>query len=256
MADWSTIRAPDVASLAANGAIGLWPIGATEQHGSHLPTGFDTRAAGEVVARAEHQLGDAVVVLPPLAIGASEHWLTLGSTLSLQPATLVLLINDVIRSAAQSGLRCLLIVNGHAGNTGPLLCALGSGQLPLTVRAVSYWNLVESDEIAARCLDDDGGIGHAGEVETSIGLYLDPESVSSDRMTTPGQPLGTGPGSRRPLGMQSPEPEREAPQGVYGDPRRAHPDLGRFVIEQAASGLCSLVRELQLSEHVATADPG
>src|SRR5204862_3828417 len=48
--------------------VALIPVGATEQHGPHLPVGTDTVIA---TALADAAAGQAAVVLPALAFGAS-----------------------------------------------------------------------------------------------------------------------------------------------------------------------------------------
>jgi creatinine amidohydrolase/Fe(II)-dependent formamide hydrolase-like protein len=59
-----------------------------------------------------------------------------------------------------------------------------------------------------------------------------------------GYPLRGGPGSRRTAFARTPRPAEEAPDGVYGDPRRADAALGEFVIETAAAALADHCREL------------
>lgn len=244
---WSELPAPALRELAAQGAIALWPVGSTEQHGAHLATGFDLVSAEAVCDRAAVELAPRAVVLPGLPLGSSDHWLPLGATLSLRPQTLEALVSDVIRSVAAAGFRYLLIVNGHAGNVGPILSALGAtSQSSPAVELVSYWNLVSSEELAAACTADNGGIGHAGEVETSIGLYLGDGLVAGDWAgTSPGASLGGDrPGSRKTVFLRAPRPLEESPTGVYGDPRLARAELGKLVIEGAAAALVDHCRSL------------
>jgi creatinine amidohydrolase len=244
---WGESTAPELRELAERGAVALWPAGATEQHGTHLVTGFDLAAAEAVCSRAAQAVGPLAVVLPGIAIGASDHWLSLGATLSLRAETFEAVVGDVARSVGATGFGHLLIVNGHAGNVGPLLAALGSLSRSLPViEVVSYWTLVDADQIAASCRADDGGIGHAGEVETSIGLYLGEGLVRADRMPAPpGLELTAGrPGSLRATFLRVPRPLDESPTGVYGDPGPARAELGELVIEQSSAALTEHIRSL------------
>jgi creatinine amidohydrolase len=232
--------APDLRDLAASGAVALWPIGSTEQHGTHLVTGFDLASATAVCERAARACVDDVVQLPGLAFGTSEHWLPLGATLSLRPATLLAVVLDVIRSLEQDRFGRLLIVNGHAGNIGVLTAALGdSTRGAMVLDVVSYWTLVDGARLAAACRADGGGIGHAGEIETSIGLALDAGLVRHDRLPPPpGRPLRPGePGGPSGGITPSPRPLIEAPGGVYGDPRPAVAALGELVLGEASAAL-------------------
>jgi creatinine amidohydrolase len=235
---WADATAPELRAAAAVGAIALWPIGATEQHGAHLATSMDLRASATVCDRAVEQLQQArAVILPGLALGASDHWLGLGATLSLRPATLSAVITDVARSLAACGLRHLVIVNGHAGNVGPGLAAAAACDERVTVEFASYWGLVDGTDLAARCAVDDGGIGHAGEVETAIAMHLGADVFRGPLPALAGHALSGGPGSRDAPFLRSPRPAEEAPDGVYGDPRPARVELGSFVIETAAAAL-------------------
>jgi creatinine amidohydrolase len=236
---WSDATAPQLREAAAAGAIGLWPIGTTEQHGGHLATSMDARAAAAVCERALSQVRAArIVLLPTLTFGASDHWLALGATLSLRAATMSAVITDVVRSVGDSGFTRLVIVNGHAGNVGPGLAAVGAlDDGRLAVEFVSYWTLVDPGELAARCRADDGGIGHAGEVETSIAMHIGEEVFRGPMPASPGLALDGGPGSRVAPFARALRAAEEAPHGIYGDPRPATADLGAFVIDTAATAL-------------------
>jgi creatinine amidohydrolase len=240
MARWAEMAAPEVSGLAGIGAVALWPVGSTEQHGTHLVTGFDLASAQAVCDRAAAQATSAVIVLPGLPLGASDHWLPLGATLSLRPATLTGIVLDVARSLDAAGFEHLVIVNGHAGNVGPMLSAIAelSGGRPI-VELVSYWMLLDDEAVAAASKADAGGVGHAGEFETSIGLYLGHGLVVEERLPAPaGIPLGDGiPGSGSSAFLRPPRPLEESPSGVYGDPRPARPEFGEFAVEGASRAL-------------------
>jgi creatinine amidohydrolase len=233
--------APEVRQLARDGAVALWPVGSTEQHGSHLVTGFDLASATAVCERAAEAASAQVVLLPGLAFGASEHWLDLGATLSLRPATMLAVVLDVIRSAERSGFGRLVAVNGHAGNIGVLTAALGdAASAAIQVEVVSYWTLVDPQRLADACFTDAGGVGHAGEVETSIALALDADLAVAARLPAPpGRPLAPGEPGGPPAGgiLRSPRPLVESPGGVYGDPTHARAELGELVIGEASAAL-------------------
>jgi len=233
--------APEVRALAGQGAVALWPVGSTEQHGSHLVTGFDLASATAVCERAAVAASAQVVLLPGLAFGASDHWLELGATLSLRPATLLAVVLDVIRSAERSGFERLVAVNGHAGNIGVLTAALGdTTSSAIQVEVVSYWTLVDARRMADACLSDAGGVGHAGEVETSIALALEAGLAVNERLPAPpGRALVPGEPGGPPAGgiVRSPRPLLESPSGVYGDPSQARPELGELVLAEASSAL-------------------
>ena len=233
------LAAPEVRALAAAGAPALWAIGSTEQHGTHLVTGFDLASAQAVCDRAAERCPRDVALLPGLPFGSSDHWLPLGATWSLSPTTLVSLVSDVARSAAAAGFQQLTIVNGHAGNIGPAVTAVGGLVADTTVvEFLSYWTLVDPERIKALSPSDGGGVGHAGEVETSIALYLGGLAVDERLPAPAGKELSEGPGSSDPI-IRAPRPLIEAPSGVYGNPTTATRELGELMIETAADRLAS-----------------
>jgi creatinine amidohydrolase len=172
IADWRDLTVTELAERLAGGAIALWPVGATEQHGPHVVTGFDHLTAERVVTDAAARLLPHVVVLPTLALGCSVHWLGLGGTLTLTHECLFHVMKDVCHSLERAGANHVVIVNGHMGNVGTGLAVLSEFvDCQLRVEFVSYWDLIDR-ELLTEGLRDGAGVGHAGEFETSIGLHI------------------------------------------------------------------------------------
>jgi creatinine amidohydrolase len=142
------------------------PIGATEQHGPHLPTGTDSEIAGAVAAaaaRLAEQRGTRVAVLPTIEFGVSSHHLRYGGTISFRSDTQLAILRDVLDSLEIQGYRRALIINGHGGNTGVCLAAASEAdaRASLTVAFANWWDMA--------------GIpnpGHAGSIETSVMLAI------------------------------------------------------------------------------------
>jgi len=230
---WARLTAPELKAVLAAPCVGLWAIGSTEQHGPHLVTGFDHLVAATIVDRAAADLGPRALVLPFLPVGCSAHWMGFGATLTLEQDTMMRLIGDVCRSASAAGLRDLVIVNGHAGNIGVGMASSGGlPSLPCRVHFASYWDFM--GDAATRILTSDSGVGHAAELETSIGLSLG-DLIRPDDIPASGAPY------RQPLGRTAVyQPVRVDPtesNGVVGDPAAATRDAGHKLVELAVSGL-------------------
>src|SRR5215469_5643230 len=95
------------------------PVGATEQHGHHLPLGSD---AIHVVAVAEEaaRLTDALVA-PVLSYGYKSNPRTGGGelfpgTISLDAATLIGTISNVVSQLMADGARRIVVLSGHYEN--------------------------------------------------------------------------------------------------------------------------------------------
>ncbi|MCG3751103.1 creatininase family protein [Amycolatopsis sp. Poz14] len=155
-------------------ALVLVSIGATEQHGPHLPTGTDGFLAAAVCERAAElaapRAGRALLLAPTIPYGASDHHLPFNGTLSLSPQTLLHVLDDLARSIAVQGGRRLVIVNGHGGNVGVCHAFAGAASTRhgLAVAHTDYWRVLEPEDIVP---------GHAGEFETSMMMAVRGELV-------------------------------------------------------------------------------
>src|SRR5437667_6173382 len=95
------------ANEAAPESLLVVPLGATEQHGPHLPVGTDSMLVEAVAERVVLALRDSipVVLAPTLPVGTSTHHIPFGGTLSMTSLSLygVLMISDGQRRPADSG---------------------------------------------------------------------------------------------------------------------------------------------------------
>lgn len=249
---WQKLRRDEIKQAADAGAVALLPTGAVEQHGPHLPVDTDSFTAFTVcVQAAERTSACPVLVLPPIWWGLSPHWMTFPGTLTLKSETLLALISDVSESVVHHGIRHLVIVNGHAGNNGLIqTAALQVAQMGLHVAALSYWNTIP-DIMSAVTERDAGGIGHSGEVETSIQMHLQPQCVDLTTIS-PEQCLDLTKRVERYGGIKGvylpPDPRLESPSGVYGMANAATADKGRRVVEGAADRLAAFIRHFRDSD--------
>lgn len=96
-------------------------LGATEQHG-YLNLLTDIKIPLAIADAASQQSG--VLVAPPLNFGCSSYFIDYPGTISLKPATLISVVEDMVRSLHHQGFKRMVIVNGHGGNE-PAKIALG-----------------------------------------------------------------------------------------------------------------------------------
>ena len=90
------------------------PLGSTEQHGPTGAIGTDALTAEAVALELGRRSG--VLVTPAQAYGMAEHHLGFAGTMSLQPATLMAVMHDLVLSLATHGFERIFVVNGHGGN--------------------------------------------------------------------------------------------------------------------------------------------
>ncbi|MDX9752581.1 MAG: creatininase family protein [bacterium] len=160
--------------------VAVLPIGATEPHNLHLPYGTDAVCAeriGELICEKAYSLGANVCLLPCLPYGVDSNLMKFPMTMSLNPSTVDIIIRDIIVSLEAHGIKKLVILNGHGGNTFKQALREFYGKTQVFISLVDWWRVL---------LDRYGEIfenpdDHAGEMETSIGLHLFPELIELDQ---------------------------------------------------------------------------
>lgn len=172
---------PAIAALVEEGeTLALLPVGATEQHGRHLPASTDSDIATAVGHAASARTG--VPVLPTLRVGSSHaHTTKWPGTLSLPPSLLAQVVVELARWVRASGFMKALVLNAHVGNVAPLKVALDEVRAlgELRVGLVSWWEL--TPEIAAE-VTADAEDWHAHAAETALMLFLRPDLVEHSQI--------------------------------------------------------------------------
>lgn len=158
--------------------VAILVFGACENHGDHMPFGSDFIVPIELakrVARRSHN----VIVLPAMPFGVSLHHISFQMTISLEPNTLIKVIEDLFRSLVKNGISRILVINGHDGNISAIELAarIIKDKYPEVIIACleAWWMLV--GEIKKELFEVWNGLGHGGEAETSAMLAVRPDLV-------------------------------------------------------------------------------
>ncbi len=169
------------ARTIAGETLAVFPVGATEQHGPHLPVGTDTFTVEHIAREAAAQIAAEVpvVVVPTMPFGSSHHHLPFGGTMSLSTDTYYRAIYDLTESLIASGFRRIFILNGHGGNHELVQLVARDLALkhPVNIGAGSYWTVAWDALVEAQAHVPGRLPGHAGAFETSQMLELRPELV-------------------------------------------------------------------------------
>jgi creatinine amidohydrolase len=163
----------------AHPEIAVVGIGAIEQHARHLPVGTDWMIIGELSRCVAKEL-DAWLI-PAIPISMSECHGSLAGTVWIKPATLSAVLLDIATSLHSQGIHKLLVLNGHGGNfiLEPAIQAIiNKYHDMLVVMPPDVWPAVDGE---GPIFETPGIDLHAGEIETSIQLYLNPALVKPER---------------------------------------------------------------------------
>src|SRR5689334_22930583 len=152
-------------------------IGSLEQHGHHLPLLTDTMIGTEIARRAEAELKDEALFLPPLWVGASDHHRAFPGTVSISNSVYVDVLIDLLESLIGGGFRRIFLLNAHGGNITPGRMAIYDVQLRHREKAdlwmaFSSWWTIAADQIAAVAGLEQKIVTHACELESSMILRL------------------------------------------------------------------------------------
>ncbi|MEU3271546.1 mycofactocin biosynthesis peptidyl-dipeptidase MftE [Saccharomonospora sp. NPDC006951] len=202
------------------------PLGATEQHGPHLPLHTDTTIAAELCERLAASMGGIVgiVVAPALPYGSSGEHAGFPGTLSIGRAALELVLVELVRSA--DDFAGVVIVNGHGGNAAPL-------------RAAERRLRGEGRRVLAWSPDGPPDDSHAGRTETSVLLRLRPQEVAMEKA----EPGNTAPLPELFDRLVAGGVAAVSANGVLGDPAGADAAEGEALLTWWTDALVTAVRD-------------
>lgn len=246
----SELTWPDYHAAVRNGGTPiLIPLGSMEQHGHHMPLHVDVLLPTEFAKRVAQQIG--ALVAPAFTYGYKSHQKSGGGnhlpgTTSLDGATLVSALKDVVKEFARHGVRKICLVNGHFENSWFIIEGIDlalrelrwDGINDLKVVVLSYWDFVHTEAIAQLYPNGFPGwdVEHGGVLETSLMLALYPQHVHLDRAVD--QPAATFP----PYDVYPVKPEWTPSSGTLSSPKDASAEKGQILLEVCTKGIVEALR--------------
>lgn len=248
---WSDYTSEAFSRLEREKLIAVLPVGATEQHGPHLPMSTDTATIDGMVAATLLRLPDdsPALFLPTVAYGKSNEHSCYPGTLTVSAATLISLWMEIGACVAKSGARKFVMFNSHGGQMSVMDIVARDlrEQYGLMAVAANWYTL----GLPHGLFDEremKHGI-HAGDLETSIMMELTPDHVRADKaknftsftetLARDNQFLSISPSGK--LGWQMHDIN---PEGAAGNASLARADKGRAVIDFVASRFVELLQEI------------
>lgn len=254
---YDELTSPEIDEAAEDGATIVVPVGATEDHGPHLPLDVDRRIV-EAVCEPAVAARDDALLFPTIDHGYLPHHMDFPGGITIDWRTFVDYVIDVCVSLAHHGFERILLVNGHGSNHH--LLELASRQVMLQYPDIhcamlSWWEINEVRETASAVREaGPQGSAHAGEMETSIYMHLYPERVDTDAAPRDVDYPESRHFNNLDLAGQT-RPEDSTPvtmlgwwstiseTGVLGDATVATPETGELLLEAAVEGLSSVLEE-------------
>jgi len=227
----------------------IQPIGATEQHGFHLPLGNDTIGTVEFCKRLAVKLdseGIKALVGPPFPFGLSSYHMSFPGTISLRNETWQNVAMDILRSLYAHGFRRFVLPLGHGGNWG-MLQVVGQQfkdeKEDARVLVLNWVPVLVSDYPAI--FRPDRREGHSGAGETSRILAAQPELVHMERAQAHySEATDRAESSVRGGGVLIPERSMKdvTPIGSIGDPNLASAEIGEQLYKKGVDWMCEQIK--------------
>jgi creatinine amidohydrolase len=222
------ILTPDTVVVIALGA-------ESKEHGRHLQLNNDFLMAEYLKKRVLAAASDKVVVAPTVNYSFYPAFLEYPGSTSLSMDTARTMLTDIVHSLAHYGPRRFYILNTGISTLRPL--AQATTDLAKDGILLRYTDLTRDDPVEKK-LRQSGGT-HADEIETSMMLYIAPESVRMNKAVrdlSPNQPGGL---TRDPHGKGT-----YSPTGAWGDPTLSTREKGQAVVESLIATILKDIKEL------------
>lgn len=228
----------EIAERLATHPVAILPLGATEQHGSHLPLGTDNYLAEEYSARIAERING--VVLPTIPYGYSWVWKDLPGTITVGHRTLEVFLADVIESVERNGFSMLVLVDGHESNVTTMKYVVRdyAAHSDFPIVRLFYPKIAS---VRAEICESDMWFGmiHACEFETSLMLNSHPELVDMSRA------VREYPEFSEDYSYGAEQLGNISTSGVFGDPTPATADKGRVMLDRFVDEAVRIIEKLR-----------
>ncbi|MEZ4521205.1 MAG: creatininase family protein [Thermomicrobiales bacterium] len=219
------------------------PAGSVEQHGPHCPMDVDISHTQALAVATALAIDDfPVIVAPPMWIGLTHYNMGEVGTITASVETYITLLSEICRSIWANGFKRIIVLNGHGGNRQIIkVVSIKLAEEDIWMLPITFFEMVE-DVLAEHADTDRGFIGHGGEWETSLQLYLRPSLIDRERQVAdPERETNFTADVLEYTGF--PERRREREHGVHGDPTTASSEKGQLLFDAAKERLIEVCRQ-------------
>ena len=184
--EFENLSWPEVKSIAQDiRSTIIWPFGAVEQHGPHLPLATDSIFVNEIICEVFKLIPSEFPIkkLPTQYMGFSPEHKGFDGTISLSSNLITSLIKEVGVQLADMGFKRLIIINAHGGQISLLNTAareLRSITPTMSIFPCFLWKGVDGLSELLSKNEIENGL-HASLTETSLMMALKSELVGDER---------------------------------------------------------------------------
>lgn len=231
-----TLSWDEAEHVLTSDAVVVIALGAeSKEHGHHLQLNNDFLMAEYFKKRVLASPQANIVVAPTINYSFYPAFLEYPGSTSVALDTARAMITDIVHSLAHYGPRRFYIINTGISTLRPL--AEASANLAKDGILLRYLDFTKEDPVEKK-LRHSGG-SHADEIETSMMLYIAPESVRMKKAARDLNPDRPGPLTRDPRGRGT-----YSPTGAWGDPTLATREEGQAVTESWVSTMLKEIADL------------
>ena len=251
---------PEVNEAVEMGKIPIIPTGAVEQHGHHLPLKVDHLCANAVATEAARLKAEFALVMPPVSYGYVHHVMDFPGSINIHHEHFIQYVLGITKSLAYHGFKKMIILNGHGSNHNlvDMVARRTIVETDASCTFTSWWQLLKVHPGFDEKWRDSvfpGGCSHAGELETSMLMYLSPESIREDKIKSEiaktnqrgskyiwGDLFG-----KSAMGLIE-WTSQYSDSGVMGEAEKATAEKGKIVFEEASTNLAEFIEEYHAME--------
>ncbi len=253
--EWLKVTGPRLRKYVAKGnAVAVLPCGSLEKHGEHLPLGTDTLNTEAICRKACEKAG--AIMLPAMPYLYVHEMKASAGAISLSAPTIFAVLDEVLDEVSRNGIKKIVLVNGHGGNSALLLAYLQG--LPGRGKDYAVYNVFVSAaadrakmERAKKMSKAKLPGGHADDGETDVTYYQFPRLVDVKAIS---RDASAG-ASRLDFDISPARAQTwwyaEYPDSLAGDPRFPSKERGRLLVEAMVEGLADLIERIRRDEKVA-----
>jgi len=230
---WEELTGKDFEQLRPK--IAILPVGTIERHGDHLPLGTDNIVPSWIAEKVAEGLDRNVVILPPISYGVTVTLAKFPGSINIPSEVFMRYVKHVLLEVYRNGVKYLVILNGHGGNTRELQVVAKevSSSTSLSILIIDWWR----DVAQQKRQEIFQYPGHAGEDETSALMAIRPELVKMEYAKDHVMPYPT-------LKIYSKKIENELfPEAVNGKATLATPEKGKEFMEAVVKEIIKAVKE-------------